>query len=437
MPPNGDIFATGGDSNPPIQRITPDGQVSVYAGGLTGPCDLAVSPVTGDVYVLDFGTGILSRANPDGALTALISDLIHELSYIACSPKGDLYYYMGSLFLVSTVDGSQTELTWVKDSGANLHPTDFAFDNQGRIVTVDITYNHVVRFDLEAQTGEALWTGMGNAAGLAVALGGGGLYMTFGHPLSDGHGGVVRIEADGSTTLIVDGLGPDVGGLVFDADGTGYTISTGLTGSEWRSSVYSFDPSGIKMTRATFPYPGCNLAVDPSTGYLWGLSYGEIWYFDSAWDRHVIPTASVGKDVESLTFTPDGTLYATIITTDMSSIPVEVGLYRVDPAGPIFTLVADLSTVNMCCPLGRIGAGQDGNIYWVGHGDRYTPNNEHDMHMLRITPSGEVTLFGQHLPMDPVAITGDPDSTDLYFCCLLYTSPSPRDGLLSRMPSSA
>ena len=25
----------------------------------------------------------------------------------------------------------------------------------------------------------------------------------------------------------------------------------------------------------------------------------------------------------------------------------------------------------------------------------------------------------------------------LYFACLLYTSPSPRDGLLSRMPSSA
>ena len=25
----------------------------------------------------------------------------------------------------------------------------------------------------------------------------------------------------------------------------------------------------------------------------------------------------------------------------------------------------------------------------------------------------------------------------IVFCCLLYTSPSPRDGLLSRMPSSA
>ena len=30
-----------------------------------------------------------------------------------------------------------------------------------------------------------------------------------------------------------------------------------------------------------------------------------------------------------------------------------------------------------------------------------------------------------------------PASIDTFFYCLLYTSPSPRDGLLSRMPSSA
>ena len=29
------------------------------------------------------------------------------------------------------------------------------------------------------------------------------------------------------------------------------------------------------------------------------------------------------------------------------------------------------------------------------------------------------------------------ESVDLGYTCLLYTSPSPRDGLLSRMPSSA
>ena len=31
----------------------------------------------------------------------------------------------------------------------------------------------------------------------------------------------------------------------------------------------------------------------------------------------------------------------------------------------------------------------------------------------------------------------DPESADAVGSCLLYTSPSPRDGLLSRMPSSA
>ena len=35
------------------------------------------------------------------------------------------------------------------------------------------------------------------------------------------------------------------------------------------------------------------------------------------------------------------------------------------------------------------------------------------------------------------ALTGDVHAPHLLDVCLLYTSPSPRDGLLSRMPSSA
>ena len=36
-----------------------------------------------------------------------------------------------------------------------------------------------------------------------------------------------------------------------------------------------------------------------------------------------------------------------------------------------------------------------------------------------------------------VTLSIDPHATALILICLLYTSPSPRDGLLSRMPSSA
>ena len=48
--------------------------------------------------------------------------------------------------------------------------------------------------------------------------------------------------------------------------------------------------------------------------------------------------------------------------------------------------------------------------------------------------------FGYDLLVDLTAVDWDAQSprfTGMYHLCLLYTSPSPRDGLLSRMPSSA
>ena len=45
-------------------------------------------------------------------------------------------------------------------------------------------------------------------------------------------------------------------------------------------------------------------------------------------------------------------------------------------------------------------------------------------------------LAGMRLEV-PEKLLGDFKATEQYGHCLLYTSPSPRDGLLSRMPSSA
>ena len=188
--PSGDIFSVAGDGTD-VQRITSDGQVSVYATGLTRVCDLAVSPVTGDVYVYDMNAGAIYRANPNGTMTLLTSGLMHDWTYIAFSPDGELYHIAihTGISIISTVDGTRTELTWAKDSWANLHPSDIAFDSQGRLVAVDVTYNHVVRFDLDAETIEVLWLGMGNSPGLAVAPGGGGVYLGVSHPCADGQGG--------------------------------------------------------------------------------------------------------------------------------------------------------------------------------------------------------------------------------------------------------
>ena len=45
--------------------------------------------------------------------------------------------------------------------------------------------------------------------------------------------------------------------------------------------------------------------------------------------------------------------------------------------------------------------------------------------------------FGVYLDIDGDKVKNEVDLIMKYRDCLLYTSPSPRDGLLSRMPSSA
>ena len=60
---------------------------------------------------------------------------------------------------------------------------------------------------------------------------------------------------------------------------------------------------------------------------------------------------------------------------------------------------------------------------------------------------GTMDYDGEHARTPPCAFRGEPYACDdlrcdpasgaLYYVCLLYTSPSPRDATLSRMPSSA
>ena len=65
------------------------------------------------------------------------------------------------------------------------------------------------------------------------------------------------------------------------------------------------------------------------------------------------------------------------------------------------------------------------NIYWFKRDLRLVDNVPLQMSCDEEHPTLLLYLF-------------EPDfNTDAHHSCLLYTSPSPRDGLLSRMPSSA
>ena len=49
----------------------------------------------------------------------------------------------------------------------------------------------------------------------------------------------------------------------------------------------------------------------------------------------------------------------------------------------------------------------------------------------------DVTAHGDTSRKNIGSLKSGSGTVDLIYTCLLYTSPSPRDGLLSRMPSSA
>ena len=414
--PAGEVYGTEG-SGTCIQRVSTNGEVTQFATGFTEAIEIAVSPTTGDVFVYDKGPGIIYRVTPDGTKSELARGVLREWNYIACSADGRLYMtdLMDGLCEVSTRTGRVTAVPWVWESLTNLHPCDFAFDPQGRIVCVDITMNHVVRFDLTRQRVELLWQGMGNTRALATDPAG-TVYMGVSHPSATGEGYIVRLGEGSATEVFATGLLSEVEGLAFGPDGTGYAIARGSASGRFVSRVYEISATGGVRNLVDLPEAGWDLAVDPTTGTVWGIAPRELWWIDSRGRRRTLSTRSAGEMVESLAFTPDGTLYIVAYpSADLTTIPVASALYRVDVATGRFDEVADLSTVGICCPMGRIGAGADGCVYWVGHGDLYLPGHNEDMHMLRIAPDGTVTVFATNLPMDPSAVTGSLAGPDLYF----------------------
>ena len=82
----------------------------------------------------------------------------------------------------------------------------------------------------------------------------------------------------------------------------------------------------------------------------------------------------------------------------------------------------------------RMAVGADGLIR--EDGERLKPREIDDI--LRTITDGEVGATGDQLRKTRSRIQkGEKELSSQYIDCLLYTSPSPRDGLLSRMPSSA
>ena len=121
----------------------------------------------------------------------------------------------------------------------------------------------------------------------------------------------------------------------------------------------------------------------------------------------------------------DLTGYKNVITTDMGGTSFDVGL--IWDSEPAFTYVSNVNQYEYFLPKVDIQA--------VGNGGGSLVRVDPTTGSLRVGPDSAGAVPG------PVCYDKGgsiPTVTDAaLILCLLYTSPSPRDGLLSRMPSSA
>jgi hypothetical protein len=71
---DGDIYVSGGPNGQNILRVTPEGDVSVFATGFVS-ANGSEMDADGNLYVADYGASAVRKITPDGVMTTLVSGL--------------------------------------------------------------------------------------------------------------------------------------------------------------------------------------------------------------------------------------------------------------------------------------------------------------------------------------------------------------------------
>ena len=228
--------------------------VSRYDVTLLRPRRALLDPA-GDLYVADWGAGVVMRITLDGRAT-LVADDLDEPAGLARDPSGNIY--------VSTHAGGMT--------------------NAGKIIRI-------------SPTGEQSIHASGLTGPTALAFDPmGDLYVANFHDNS-----VVRIDANGNTLVVAADI-PTPAALVFDDAGMLYAVSS------TEGTLFRIAPSMGEATVVCrgLPTPS-DLATDPQ-GHLIVANYGgtELLFVNERGEPRTF--ATVPKGTIGLQFDPDGNL---------------------------------------------------------------------------------------------------------------------------------
>jgi sugar lactone lactonase YvrE len=419
--PDGAFYAIEGGGSPDVKKISPDGQVSTYATGLTFATDIDFSP-TGELFVTDPGSQRIVKVGADGALTTAVTGFWKEPGIVVFNQEGQLYYwgewYDGrswagyGLYQVSVLDGSVTPFVTGFYRGA---VNDLEIDKYGNIYGIGPTLGVLFKLSPDGRI-EFLTDGWYNTRGLAVGPSGDLFIADQGSlsPLRPGQ--IVRVGMDGGHSVYADGLTAPQS-VAFDSSGNLYV------GDE-RVGLWKISPDGKKQVFSE-ELGLISIAFDPLSGNIFGFQH----FFTPDRPTRLLRIAPDGS-VSHLPVAFKGEVWDGDLTVDSKGNILLLVTYAENiNLGPLFSELFKISpsgegeviakfTQNVTSWTGSVAVGPSGDIYIVDHPGLEESGLEGPSAFViwKVTPQGEISLFADRLPSDPFSIAINPEG-DLFFTC--------------------
>ena len=377
----GNLYVANTQGNT-LDRIGPDGTVTVLAtSGLNTPNGVALD-ATGAVYVANTGDSTIAKLAPDGTMSTLIGPAqgVSGPEGLAFDSAGNLYISNNASRTILKRAPGGTTSTFVDASHGLVSPIALATDAAGNLYIADEGAGVISKVTPDG-TVSVFASGFLVGGGLAFDTAG-NLYAS-----DDGNGLIRKIAPDGTVSTFAQV--PGARGLVVDAD------STVFYAYFYGNAVMKVTPSGSlsQLAGNALDYPGAIVADGTGNLYVGLSANGQIDTTGAV--VKVSPNGAVTSvaagfgPILGMALGQDGTLYVSHGYTANGG-----AVDKVAPDGSVSTFIDNISS-------GALALDAQGNLFVGGTADFLTGI------IVKVAPNGTATTFATIANNIPISLAFD------------------------------